>query len=157
MPIITIELKVEAPIERVFDLSRSIELHQISTSDSNETAIGGRLSGLIELNETVKWRAKHFGIYQSLTSKITEFHRPYLFIDEQIQGIFKSFKHQHKFSTMDNHTIMLDTFHYVSPFGVLGRIADYLFLKKYMTKLLLHRNLVIKQFAESDKWRAILQ
>ena len=59
-------------IETVFDLSRSIDLHTISTKKTKEEAIAGKTSGLISLNETVTWKAKHLGFYQILTSKITE-------------------------------------------------------------------------------------
>ena len=51
---------------------------------------------------------------------------------------------------------MTDVFEYLAPFGFLGRIADRWFLEKYMTNLLLQRNEVIKEFAESDKWKELL-
>lgn len=73
MPIIKISLFIKAPIQVCFDLSRSIDLHMESTSHTNERAIKGRTSGLIELGETVTWEATHFGIRQQLTSIITEF------------------------------------------------------------------------------------
>ena len=66
---INLVLELNADKEIVFDLSRSIDLHKLSTVHTNETAIAGRTSGLIGLNESVTWRAKHFGIYQKLTSK----------------------------------------------------------------------------------------
>lgn len=71
MPCIKIETTIHAPVQRCFDLSRSIDLHQISTIETKERAIAGKTSGLIGLNETVTWQAKHFGITQKLTSKIT--------------------------------------------------------------------------------------
>jgi len=51
---------------------------------------------------------------------------------------------------------MLDTFLFESPLGVLGKLANYIFLKKYMTKLLIERNKVIKSVAEGDKYLAFL-
>lgn len=71
MPRIELRTKIKADKQIVFDLSRSIDLHKTSTEQTNETAISGKTSGLIELNETVTWRAKHFGFYQNLTSNIT--------------------------------------------------------------------------------------
>lgn len=150
MPIIHLETTIKAEIKIVFDLSRSIDLHKISTQKTNEEAIAGRTSGLIELNETVTWRAKHFGIYQNLTSKITEFKSPNYFVDEMQKGAFKSFKHEHFFKSVEYETIMTDVFNYTSPLGFIGRLADKLFLKSYMTKLLQERNQTIKKFAESN-------
>ncbi|MCB9033424.1 MAG: hypothetical protein H6553_06275 [Chitinophagales bacterium] len=51
---------------------------------------------------------------------------------------------------------MIDRFNYEAPLGFLGRVAEVLFLNKYMTNLLQSRNQYIKQYAETDKWRSIL-
>ena len=141
---------INAPVERCFDLSRSIDLHMESTRQTGEKAIAGRTSGLIELGEKVTWRAKHFGIWQTLTSKITEFHRPNCFVDEMVSGAFKSFRHEHLFKQQEGQTLMTDTFSFESPLGLLGWLANVLFLKSYMKRLLLKRNEVIKQTAESS-------
>ena len=156
MPTITIKTHIKAPTERVFDLSRSIDLHQISTQQTFEKAIAGKTSGLIGLNETVTWKAQHFGMYHTLTSRITELNRPLSFTDEMVNGAFKSFKHQHKFKTEGNETLVVDIFEFQSPLGLLGRLADVLFLKRYMMRLLQIRNGTIKSYAESDKWKTIL-
>lgn len=156
MPKIILKTEIKAKSQIVFDLSRSIDLHKISTVHTNETAIAGKTSGLINLGETVTWKAKHFGIYQKLTSKITEYKSPEYFVDEMVNGIFKSFKHEHHFKELNGVVIMTDNFDYVSPFGFLGRLADKLFLKNYMTILLDKRNQTIKDFAESEKWKTVL-
>jgi ligand-binding SRPBCC domain-containing protein len=83
-------------------------LHKISTKHTNEEAIAGKTSGLIELNESVTWKAKHFGFYQLLTSKITEFENPDYFVDEMV-GAFKWFKHKHSFTTHDDKTLHIST------------------------------------------------
>jgi ligand-binding SRPBCC domain-containing protein len=157
MPRIEIETKIKAGNHIVFDLSRSIDLHKTSTKHTNETAIAGKMSGLIGLGESVTWKAKHFRIYQKLTTKITEYKRPEYFSDEMISGAFKNFKHEHHFENRNGETIMIDYFDYESPFGWIGEIADNLFLKKYMTRLLKKRNQTIKEFAESEKWKTVLE
>lgn len=157
MPVIKLVTYVNAPIQIVFDLSRSIDLHKISTAHTNEEAIAGRLSGLIEMDETVTWRARHFKFYQTLTSKITAFNKPYSFTDEMVKGIFKRFKHEHLFEENKNVVIITDIFNYESPFGFAGRIADKLFLENYMTQLLINRNRIVKEFAEDEmKYKKIL-
>ena len=156
MPRIELRTEIKAGKQIVFDLSRSIDLHKISTEHTNETAIAGKTSGLIGLNESVTWRAKHFGIYQNLTSKITEFDRPNFFADEMVSGAFSRFKHEHYFEDLNGSTLMTDVFDYQSPLGSLGRLADKIFLEKYMTDLLKERNRIVKEFAESDKWKIVL-
>ena len=109
------------------------------------------------MNESVTWRAKHFGIYQKLTSKITEFDRPNYFVDEMQKGAFKEFKHEHHFVEFNGGTLMTDIFNYKSPFGIFGKLADKLFLEKYMTELLVERNRIVKEFSESEKWKELLK
>jgi ligand-binding SRPBCC domain-containing protein len=149
MPSIVLSTRINAPVERCFDLSRSIDLHTDSMKHTGEKAIAGRTSGLIELNETVTWEAKHFGVRQTLTSKITEFDYPNYFVDEQVSGAFKSFRHEHRFVQQPGRTLMTDIFSFESPLGILGRLANALFLKSYMKRLLQKRNEIIKQAAES--------
>lgn len=141
---------INAPIEKVFDLARSIDLHMESTKQTGEKAIAGKTSGLIELGETVTWRAKHFGIWQTLTSKITEFDRPNYFADEMVQSAFKSFRHEHYFLSRNGQTLMKDVFVIESPLGILGRLFNRLVLTRYMTKLLEKRNRVIQDTAEKS-------
>jgi ligand-binding SRPBCC domain-containing protein len=148
--------KIKAPVERCFDLSRSIDLHQISTTHTKEKAIAGVITGLIGLNETVTWQAKHFGLTQTMTSRITEMERPYMFVDEMVKGPFKAIKHRHAFKAQGEITIMIDDFQYSSPLGVVGRLFNYFILDKYLTRLLIDRNLVIKDYAESERWKEIL-
>lgn len=157
MPRIVLTTKINASKEIVFDISRSIDLHKISTEQTNEEAIAGVTTGLIGLNEWVTWQAKHFGISQKLTTKITEFEYPNYFTDEMMKGAFKNFKHKHVFESHQNGTLMTDYFDYTSPLGFLGKVADGLFLKKYMTNFLKKRNTTIKAFAESEKWKQLIE
>lgn len=153
---IILSTQIKAPRSLVFDLARSIDLHKISTRHTKEQAIAGKTSGLIELGESVTWRAKHLGIYQRLTSKITAFNRPNYFTDEMLSGAFKSFTHQHLFEDVKEETIMTDIFDYEAPWGIFGEMADKLFLKNYMSQLLAKRNALIKDFAETEKWKGIV-
>jgi ligand-binding SRPBCC domain-containing protein len=149
MPTIVLSTIINAPIQRCFDIARDIDIHVASTAHTGERAITGRTSGLIELGESVTWRAKHFGIWQNLTSKITDFNSPFFFADELVEGAFKSFRHEHYFTRNGKQTVMQDVFMFESPLGILGKLANWLFLKKYMTGLLVKRNLVIKAEAET--------
>jgi ligand-binding SRPBCC domain-containing protein len=156
MPIIELTTEIKSTIEICFDLSRSIDLHKISTAYTNEEAIAGKTKGLIQLNESVTWQASHFGIKQKLTSKITAFDRPNYFVDEQTKGIFKSIVHQHKFELVPNGILMKDIFEFHSPFGVFGKVFNKLILTSYLEKLLINRNQIIKEFAETGKWKEVL-
>lgn len=147
---------INAPVDRVFDLSRSVNLHRISTAHTNEKAVAGVLTGLINLHETVTWQAKHLFKLRRFTSKITGMQKPVHFTDEMIEGDFKKYKHDHYFKPIENGTIMIDLVEFESPYGALGNLVNMVFLKRYLQKLLITRNEVIKEYAETQKWKAIL-
>ena len=148
MPLIEIKTLIKSDLKTCFDLARNIDFHKASMAHSNEKAIAGVTSGLIKLGEFVTWEASHFGIKQKLTSKITEFESPNYFVDEMVSGAFKSFKHEHIFQTKNDSTLMIDKFHFQSPYGIFGKLANVIFLKGYMTYLLVTRNGFLKQKAE---------
>lgn len=150
---IILRTEINAPAEHCFDLSRSIDLHQQTTARTRERAIAGRTSGLIELGETVTWRAKHFGVWQKLTSKITTFDYPHSFTDEMTRGAFKRLHHTHRFIAEGRKTIMHDEFIFETPAGFLGRLADIIIFKTYLKNFLVERNCMIKACAESDEWK----
>ena len=155
MAIITLETPIKAPAEVCYDLSLSVDLHQLSTAKTQEHIVGGVREGMMKLGETVTWRAKHFGIWQELTSKITETRRPEYFVDEMQKGAFKSLRHEHHFIPTKEGTLMKDIFMFESPMGLLGKIVDKLVLENYLRGFLAERNQFIKKIAESGKWREI--
>lgn len=156
MPTIHLTTVIHAPLERVFDLSRSITLHKRSMEHTKEEAIKGRTSGLIEYNETVTWQARHLGKLRELTTKITAMQKCLYFCDEMTEGPFREFRHEHHFKEIDNATIAIDVLDFAIPYGKLGEWFNKLYLMRYMTKLLRVRNQTIKDFAETEKWRVIL-
>lgn len=156
MPAIHLVTTINAPIERVFDLSRSIDLHQQSMLHTNEKAIGGRTTGLISVDETVTWQAKHLLALRTLTVRISEMYFPDYFIDEMVEGDFALMKHTHQFETIPSGTKMLDEFVFENPYGFIGKLFNYVFLTQYMRQLLTKRNKVIKEFAETTKWKTVL-
>lgn len=149
MTTINLTTKINAPLKTVFDASRNIDIHQQSASKSNEKAISGITSGLINLNETVTWRGKHFGIYLTHKSRITAMSFYDYFVYEMEEGKFKTFKHEHFFKEINGVTIMTDQLHYETPFGIIGKLFDTLFLKKHLIYFLLERNKTLKKIAEN--------
>lgn len=146
---IVLHTKINAPIETVFDCARSIDAHMESATQTKEKAIAGVTSGLIGLGETVTWKGKHFGFWIRHKSRITEFTAPGYFTDEMEHGLFRSFRHEHYFSVTDGITTMTDHLYYETPFGVFGKLFDWLLLQNHMTQFLLKRNAHLKQIAEA--------
>lgn len=149
MPTIHLQTLIHAPVQRVFDLSRNIDLHVDSMAHTRERAIAGRTCGLISLGESVTWEGRYLFVKQRLKVHITAMDPPFSFTDEQQKGAFKSFKHVHTFQVVPEGTLMIDAFSYESPFGIIGRIFNVLVLDRYLRRMLHLRNVHLKAQAEA--------
>jgi ligand-binding SRPBCC domain-containing protein len=145
--------EIAAPAAVVFDLSRSIDLHMASMRRSGERAVAGVTTGTIGPDQEVTWRARHFGIWWRMSSRIRQFERPKMFVDEQMRGPFAAFRHEHRFDgePAAGATVMVDLVEFQAPFGQLGRLAEILVLRWYLRRLIESRNAFIKQRAEDGQ------
>ena len=140
MPTLIIETRINAAPETCFDLIR-----QASRETNVQT-----INGAFEKGQTVTFQSSFLGFEQNLTLEITEFERPKIFIDEMIKGNFKTFRHTHEFTLQNNsQTLLKDVFEWTSPFGIVGRIFDEMFLIKRLRKISLRRNQRLKQISET--------
>ncbi|UOQ71051.1 SRPBCC family protein [Hymenobacter cellulosilyticus] len=157
MAIIEVETRIQASPRLCYTLALSVDLHSISAQKTQESIVGGIRSGVLQLGDVVTFRARHFGIWQTLTSKITEAEFPVYFCDEMQQGAFKSMRHEHHFVAQGSGTLMRDVFTFQSPYGLLGRAVDFLLLEKYLRAFLVERGSVIKHYAESGAWQKVIK
>ncbi|MDL9981554.1 SRPBCC family protein [Microbacterium sp. ASV49] len=134
----TIVTETPHPAEALFDVSLDIDAHMASMAASGERAVAGVTSGRIGLGETVTWRARHFGIWFTMTSKITALDRPHSFVDQQARGPFKVFVHEHRFEPLAEGSRMTDRLTVGSP--IFGRLAERMVLVPYLRRLIRKRN-----------------
>ncbi len=156
MPVIKVNTPIAAPPARCFYLALSVDLHAESARQTREQIIGGVRNGLLQLGDEVTFRARHSGVWQTLTSKITAYQAPTYFCDEMQRGVFKVMRHAHYFELVGAGTVMRDIFEFASPLGFLGKIADALVLSAYLRRFLEQRAAVLKHCAETDAWQAVL-
>jgi ligand-binding SRPBCC domain-containing protein len=150
---------IHAPVERCFDLARSVEVHLWRNVHcaAPAAAIAGVTTGLVGMGQRVTWRAKHFGVWHNLTAEITAMDRPVYFQNTMIQGIFRLMKHDHFFRPVSREeTEMRNVYCFAAPLPVLGRVAEISFLRRYMQALLRERTAAVKEIAESSKWQEYL-
>ncbi|MDT7604853.1 MAG: hypothetical protein QOF61_2850 [Acidobacteriota bacterium] len=148
MPKIHLETFIAAPAEVCFDLCLNVEFHERA---GHGRAVAGITSGQMFLGDTVTWEAVHFFTRQRLTSKIVEYERPRKFVDEMQRGAFARWRHTHRFVAQAGGTLMIDDVDFASPLGVLGKLADAVLLKGYMTRFLVRHNEHFKREAEAKE------
>lgn len=149
MPTIVVHTPINAPIQIVFDAARDVEIHTQTTMHTHEKVVGGRRTGLFELGDEITFEATHFFVRQKLSARIVEMNAPFGFTDEMLRGAFKSLRHEHRFETVESGAQMTDVLTWTAPLGALGKVADVLFLKRYMTRFLIRRNRALKQIVEA--------
>ena len=150
MPTIVLKTHITAPAEVCFDLMRDPRIHTEISSQTNDRSSAGILTSEFGLGQSVVFEQKFFGIRQKLTVEVVEYDRPNRFVDETLDGWFRSFKHIHEFTELDGETVVCDTLIWKSPFGLLGRIVDTLFLKRHLSSLVTGRNAKLKLIAENS-------
>jgi ligand-binding SRPBCC domain-containing protein len=154
MPTITIETRIRAPIALVFDLARDPLAHAEQSSFTGERVVEpGKTSGLLEAGDLLTFEGRHLGVRQRLTVKITEMDAPRRFVDEGVRGAFRSLRHVHDFRVEGDETVMRDVIEWTSPFGILGRIADALFVTRHMRWFVTSKQQRLKQQAERSHSR----
>jgi ligand-binding SRPBCC domain-containing protein len=145
---IELETVIEAPPERCFDLSRSVDLHLDSTATTGERVVAGRTHGLLGAGESITWEARHLGWRHRLSVRLTAYDRPRMFRDEMVRGPFRRMGHDHWFFPAEGGTRMQDVFE----FATLLAPVDLLVLRPHLRRLLLTRNDFILTAAEGDGW-----
>ncbi|MCE6997986.1 SRPBCC family protein [Saccharothrix sp. S26] len=141
---------VAAPPERVFAVSLDVEVHTGSMAASGERVVGGVTSGSLRDGDTVTWEARHFGVRWRMTSRISAYDPPRHFVDEQVRGPFRRWRHEHHFEPDGRGgTVMRDVVEFAAPLGPLGAVAELAVLNRYMPRLIATRNAHVKAVAES--------
>lgn len=67
------------------------------------------------------------------------------FVDQQVKGPFKSWKHTHTIKPENSGVVMVDHIEYEPPFGLLGSLANVLFIKPKFKKLFAYRSQVFQK------------
>lgn len=145
-----------APVERVYDLSRHVALYRMLFQNRKESFSSGAGSNLLGKDETVSIVVKHAGKSRMMMIKVTDLKRPHSFIETQVKGDLENFKHEHHFKPVANGTIIIDLVEYGMPRDLIGKLFGKIYFRKYMEELLHKRNEIIRSYAETEKWRAVL-
>jgi ligand-binding SRPBCC domain-containing protein len=147
---------IKAPVQRCFDLARSVDFHKISVNPIKEESVAGFTSGLIGYNQRVLMQSKLGGLHFSTELKITKFNPPFFFSYEIIDSLFPSIVHDYYFYDISQETVMVNHFYYKIRWGLIGEVMNSLFMKKYLTRIITKRNDLLREYAETDKWKNVL-
>lgn len=81
-------------------------------------------------------------------TEITHVQEPSYFVDEQRFGPYAFWHHQHRFAEVNGGVEMTDDVHYAIPFGLVGRLANSLFVENKLQSIFDYRTkIVASQFS----------
>ncbi|PSL58526.1 hypothetical protein B0I31_101745 [Saccharothrix carnea] len=85
-----------------------------------------------------------------MTSRISAYDRPRHFVDEQVRGPFRRWRHAHHFEPDgQGGTLMRDVVEFAAPLGPLGAVAEFALLNRYVHRLIVVRNEHVEAVAET--------
>ena len=93
----------------------------------------------MEVGQIISYNIKLRGIPIKWNSLISSYDPPNSFIDQQIKGPYAIWHHTHRFKEQDGGTLIEDEVKYAIPFGIVGRILNYLFIKNDLKKIFQYR------------------
>ncbi len=155
MPVLHFTNFVEAPIDVVFGLSRSVSIFKIAFQQNKVWPVAGITFGLIKEGEMITWKLNFLFKTRIFTIKITEMRLNDRFEEKIINNDVITLKHEHFFKPTQNGTIVIDRIDYQLKNGFLGMLMNK-FVVSFFEKNISRRIEVINQYALSDKWKALL-
>ncbi len=85
------------------------------------------------------------GIKMNWVTEITHISDRKFFVDEQRFGPYAMWHHEHHFEARDGGVLMRDVLHYKVPYGIIGTIADALFVDKKVEQIFRFRKQAIAE------------
>lgn len=110
------------------------------------------ISGVHDANamyagQIIEYRVKPLlGIPVYWMTEITQVRQNEYFIDEQRFGPYKFWQHQHHFKVIPGGVEMTDIIHYKNRLGILGRLANRLFVAKKLRYIFNYRSNRVEEF-----------
>ena len=147
---------IAAPMERVFDLTRHVALYRFLFNSRKELFSSGGSSNLLSQGETVSITAKHGGKTRLSMLRIASLEKPVRYVEEQWKGHLQHFRNEHHFKPAENGTILINLVEFGPPTDIIDRLLGRFYLRKYLEELIQARAELIRKYAETDKWRAVL-
>jgi ligand-binding SRPBCC domain-containing protein len=149
------EIAVTAPIERCFLLSTSLAIVQ---RELGMRPVRGRTTGLVTGGDSVRWQGWQMGLPQYHESLIEAFDPPVFFRDRMIDGRFRTFEHDHRFTDHGNGMVVLaDELRFTMPLGWPGEMVGRWIMVPHIRGLMGRRFRLLKRIAESEEWRQYLE
>ena len=136
---------IPQPIEQVFSFFSKPENLELITPRNLHFSILTSIPIDMKTGQVIDYLIRLKGIKICWSSIISSYDPPHSFVDEQIQGPFTNWVHSHNFKEKNGGTIIIDHVKYSIPFGLIGRIANNIFVEKDLVDIFDYRKKTIME------------
>ncbi len=139
--------KVPATLQQVWDfISSPINLKEITPSYMGFVVTSSNGNEKMYPGMIISYKVKPLlGLSLNWLTEITQVKEHAYFIDEQRAGPYAMWHHQHKIEAIEGGVLMTDIVTYKPPMGILGVIANKLFIKKQLQEIFDYRTTAMEK------------
>lgn len=134
---------VAKPLEEVFAFFERPENLARITPESLGFVILTPLPIEMKIGTLIDYTIRVMGLRIRWRTLISDYDPPHSFVDEQLRGPYSYWHHTHSFTAVEGGTKIVDDVRYALPFGILGRIAHSLLVRRDLEKIFEHREKII--------------
>ena len=135
---------INSPMDDVFDFFSKPENLKTITPAKLSFNILTPTPIVMEKGTVIDYTISLFLIPIHWRTLITKYNPPYEFVDEQIKGPYNFWHHTHKFKKVDGGVEISDRVIYSIPMGIIGSVLHFIWIKRDLEKIFLHRKEVIE-------------
>jgi ligand-binding SRPBCC domain-containing protein len=139
--------QIPATISEVWDfVSNPVNLKEITPKYMGFDILTKDLPAQIYQGMIIQYHVKPvLGIKTLWVTEITQVSHQKYFVDEQRIGPYKIWHHQHLLKENSEGVLMEDIISYQPPFGLIGSIANKLFIEKQLTAVFDYRTVAVEK------------
>ncbi len=145
---------INKPIEDVFEFFSNPDNLSVITPPKLGFKILTPTPIKMSVGRLIDYKIYLMGIPIHWRTLITDFDPPHTFIDQQIKGPYTIWHHTHTFQKVDGGVEIKDRVVYSIPFSILGRILNFLWIRKDLENIFNYRKKVIDELFENDDYKS---
>jgi hypothetical protein len=87
----------------------------------------------------IEYALRLHGVPIRWRTRIEEWDPPFAFVDVQVKGPYRLWRHTHRFAPANNGTTVMDRVEYALPFGFVGELAHRLQVRRDLERIFDYR------------------
>ena len=143
------------PLDRVFELFSVAHNLERITPSWLRFEVRTPEPVVMAVGALIDYRLHYRGVPLGWTSQIEVWEPGRQFVDRQVRGPYGLWHHRHTFAESGLGTVIEDEVHYAPPFGVLGELAQPLFIERDLSLIFDYRQESVRRILDEESQQAL--